>query len=74
MLSPVILSTSSDLAVGVEEEIAGEAAFQEQPPAESLTGQGAVLRWVCPKEAEHRLGELPPGVSERAEIYCLYTC
>lgn len=72
MLSPVILSTFNASAVGVEEEIVVEVAFQEPLPVEFPTGQGAVPQWVCLKEAEHRLGELRPEVSERAETCCLY--
>lgn len=74
MLSPVIPSIFNALAVGVEEEIAAEVAYQEPLPAERPTGPVAVLQGVCLKEAEHRLGELRPEVSERAETCCLYVC
>lgn len=60
--------------VGEEEEIAAEVDFQEQLPAEFLTGQVAELQWVYLKEAEHRLGAVRPEVSERAKTCCLYTC
>lgn len=63
MLLPVIPLTFNASTVGVEEEIAAEAVFQGQLPAELLTGQVGVLQRLCLKEAEHRLGVLRPEVS-----------
>lgn len=71
MHSPGIVSSFNALAIvmGVE-----EVAFQEQLPAELPTGPVAALQWVCPKEAERRLGGLRLEVSEQAETCCLRVC